>query len=53
MAALKGGGGGGKKGLGRKYKIVAGMVWCGEIICDSGFQEVRANVFFLSVRLID
>ena len=42
-----------KKRLGRKYKRIAGMVWCGEIMCDSGFQEVRAGVFFLGARLID
>ena len=36
-----------------EYKRVAGMVWCGEIICDSGFQEVRAGAFFLGARLID
>ena len=42
-----------KNGLGRKYKRIAGMVWCGEIMCDSGFQEVRAGVFFLGARLID
>ena len=42
-----------KKGLGIKYKRVAGMVWCGEIIGDSGFKEVRAGVLFLGARLID
>ena len=29
------------------------MVWCGEIMCDSGFQEVRTSLFFLGARLID
>ena len=29
------------------------MVWCGEIMCDIGFQEVIASVFFLSARPID
>ena len=42
-----------KKGLGRKYKRVVGMVWCGETMCDSGFQEVRTGIFFLGTRLID
>ena len=42
-----------KNGLGIKYKRVARMVWCGEIIGDSGFKEVRAGVLFLGARLID
>ena len=42
-----------KKGLGIKYKRVAWMVWCGEIIGDNGFKEVRAGVLFLDARLID
>ena len=42
-----------KKGLGRKYKRVVGMVWCDESMCDSGFQEVRTGIFFLGTRLID
>ena len=29
------------------------MVWCGEIIGDNGFKEVRAGVLFLDARLID
>ena len=49
MAGLKGK----KNGLGRKYKRVARMVLCGEIMCDSGFQEIRTGVFFLGARLID
>ena len=49
VAGLKGK----KNGLGRKYKRVARMVLCGEIMCDSGFQEVRTGVFFLGARLID
>ena len=39
--------------MGIKYKRVAGMVWCGEIIGDNGFKEVRAGVLFLGARLID
>ena len=27
------------------------MVWCGEIMCNNGFQEVRASIFFFGVRL--
>ena len=42
-----------EKGLGIKYKRVAGMVWCGETMGDSGFKEVRAGVLFLGARLID
>ena len=42
-----------EKGLGIKYKRVPGMVWCGEIMGDSGFKEVRAGVLVLGARLID
>ena len=42
-----------EKGLGIKYKRVAGMVWCGETMGDSGFKEVRAGVLFLGARLIN
>ena len=36
-----------------KYKRVVGIVWCGEIMCDSGLKEVRVGAFFLGDRLID
>ena len=49
MASLKGK----KKGLGRKYKWVARMVWCDEIMCNSDFQEVEVGAFFFGTRLID
>ena len=49
MAGLKGK----KIGIGGKILRVLEIVWCGEIMCGNGFQEVRGGAFFLGARLID